>query len=69
MWLTPKSQAIKERREEKGYSMRSLSIIAGLGKSSVMRMEKNINHVHPLRAEALAKALDCTVDDLFEKED
>lgn len=69
MWLKPKCEVIKERRRQKGLSMRALSMRANLGKSAVMRMECNLHRVHPLRAAALAQALGCSVEDLFESDD
>lgn len=66
MFVTPKVEEIKKRRERFGWSQHQLSIQAGLSGCAICRIEsektKRINH---LRAREIAKALNCQVNDIF----
>ena len=66
MFVTPKIEEIKRRREALGWSQHQLSIQAGLSGCAICRIEgeksKRINH-H--RAREIAKALHCDVSDIF----
>jgi transcriptional regulator with XRE-family HTH domain len=66
MFLKPKGKVIAERRKALGYSKNKLSKIAGLGPLAVDRMEKESHLVHPLRAKAMADALGCDINEIFE---
>ncbi len=66
MFLVPKSSEIRERRAQHGLSRFALSKKAGLGSYAVARLEEKAISCHPLRAQALANALECTVEDIFE---
>lgn len=69
MFMKPNVDEIIERRINAGLSKRQLSIKAGLGSSSICRIENGITEaIHPLRAKAIAKALCCKVTDIFEKQ-
>lgn len=69
MFMKPKVAEIIKRRIDAGLSKRQLSISAGLGSSSICRIENGITiAIHPLRAKAIAKALGCKVTDIFEKQ-
>lgn len=62
----PKREAIRELREEKALSMNQLSIMAGLSSCSIYRIERGIStYTHPIRAQAIAKALNCNISDIF----
>ena len=66
--LIPLSNEIKRRRLEMDLSKRKLSIKAGLPANAVCRLEgKKYKYVHPIRAQALAKALECNIYDVFKK--
>jgi DNA-binding XRE family transcriptional regulator len=66
MYLKPKSEAIASKRTELKLSRYALSKKAGLGKYAIARMEEGSHSVHPLRAKAVADALGCSINDLFE---
>lgn len=67
MFVVPNIAEIKRRREEAGLGMKPLSEKAKLPCNAILRIEngstQRINH---LRAEAIAVALGCTVDDICE---
>lgn len=61
-----KREEIKRRRLEHGLNKKELSLKAGLPSNAVGRIEKGENEkTHPLRARALADALQCGVEDIF----
>ena len=67
--LVVKKEEIKKRRENKGLSQRQLSFYAGLPVNAVFRLErKNHSFTYPLRAKAIADALECNIEDIFEEE-
>lgn len=69
MWLIPKVEEIKKRRLEAGLSKHQLSLMAGLGGSSICRIENEIvKKVHHLRAREIADILKCNVNEIFEEE-
>ena len=61
----PMCEKIKIKREKIGLSRQALSYKAGLPNNAVLRMERGNSSVHPLRARAIASALDCKVEDIF----
>lgn len=66
MFVMPKIEEIRKRREALGWSQHQLSIRAGLSGCAICRIEaeksKRISH---LRAREIAKALGCGVEDIF----
>lgn len=68
MFMTPKIDEIVKRRNDAGLSQHQLSLKAGIGGSSLSRIESGTTTaIHPLRAKAIAKTLGCKVTDIFEK--
>lgn len=66
MYLIPKISAIREKRLEANLSQHMLSLKAGLGGQAINRIEREeTNSVHPLRAQAIAQALNCRIDEIF----
>ncbi|MDO4773367.1 MAG: BRO family protein [Bacillota bacterium] len=64
----PKVSKIREKRIGLGLNPTQLSVRAGLPKNAIGRIEKNTHsYTHPLRAKAIADALSCKVDELFEE--
>ena len=62
----PKVEEIKRRRLEAGLSRQKLSLLAGLPKNAVYRIELDqAGYTYPIRARALAEALHCAVEDIF----
>ncbi len=66
MMLTVKRDKLIRKRKESNLSQHRLSVLAGLGGNAIFRMETQDYKVHPLRAQAVADALNCRVTDLFE---
>jgi Predicted transcriptional regulator with C-terminal CBS domains len=67
--MIPKTEEIKRRRMNLGLSKHRLSLISGLSGTAILRIEnKKTIKTHPLRAKAIADALGCKVEDVFEKE-
>lgn len=63
----PIASKIREKRIELGLNPTQLSMKAGLPKNAIGRIEKRgHSYTHPLRAKAIAKALECNVKDVFE---
>lgn len=61
-----KRDEIKRQRLECGLNKKELSLKAGLPANAVGRIEKGENEqTHPLRARAIAEALQCGVEDIF----
>lgn len=70
MWVTPTVEKLKMKRLEKGLSQHQLSIKARLGGSAICRIEgKETKKIHPLRAQEIAKVLECDVHEIFNKEE
>lgn len=65
MYLIPKCEEIKKKREEKGLTRYRLSVLSNLGAYAVARMENNTHKTHILRAKALCNVLECNLNDLF----
>lgn len=55
-----------KKRTEKGYSVRKLSELSGISKSSINNIENNKVSPTIKTVEILAKALDCNFIDLLE---
>ncbi len=66
MFYFPLGKEIEKRRIEQKLSRHALSKRAGLGSYALARLEKGMHRAHPLRAKALAEALDCDVENIFE---
>lgn len=63
----PKVEKIKERRERKGLSKKRTSLNAGLPANALCKVENRCStSIHPIRARAIAQALECEVCDIFE---
>ena len=60
-----KQQELKRKREELGITKSRLSKEAGLPNNAVGRMENGDYRTHPIRAKAIAEALQCEVSDIF----
>lgn len=64
--LIPKVAEIQRRREEAGLSRQKLSLLAGLPKNAIYRIEMDqAGYTYPIRARAIAEALGCGVEDIF----
>lgn len=67
--LIAKSNEIKKRRLQKKLSKSKLSLNAGLPANAICRIESNKHsYIYPIRAKAIANALDCKVEDIFDKQ-
>ncbi len=65
MYIAKQSE-IKRRRVEAGLNRKDLSLRAGLPGNAVSRIEGGKgSQTHPLRARAIAQALNCKVEDIF----
>ncbi len=66
MMLLADVERIREERIKKNLSCRKLSLLADLPDNALSRIEaRECKTVHPLRAAAIAKALEKPVEDLF----
>ncbi len=66
--LKPKSAEIKKRRMARTLSQRQLSILCGLPDNAICRIEKgDFQSIYPIRARAIAQALQCELYELFEE--
>lgn len=66
MYLTPRVNEIKRRRESAMLSQHGLSLKAGLSGQSINRIKRGESRLtHHLRAAAIAQALGCKVEDIF----
>jgi len=67
LFVTAKVEALRRRRLEQGLDMKALATKASLPGNAILRIEKckcaRTNH---LRAKAIADALNCPVEDIFE---
>ncbi len=64
--LIPKIAEIQRRRENAGLTRQSLSLLAGLPGNAMLRIERGqTSYTHPIRARAIAEALQCGVEDIF----
>lgn len=65
--LVPKVKKIKEKRINLQLTKSELSKLASLPDNAICRIENsNYNSIHPIRAKAIAKALNCTMEELFD---
>lgn len=61
---------LKEIRESKGITQKALAELSGVNPRTVQNFEQgksDINKASVIKVYALAKALDCAVEDLIEK--
>ena len=61
---------LKEIRESKGITQKALAEMSGVNQRTVQNFEQGKNDIRQaavIKVYALAKALDCTVEDLIEK--
>lgn len=66
MKYMPIPEKLKKHRDVHGLSRFALSKKAGMGNSALYRIETGITPtVHHLSADAIARALDCKVEDIF----
>ncbi len=64
--LVPKISEIQRRREDAGLTRQKLSLLAGLPGNAMLRIESGqTSYTHPIRARAIAEALQCGVEDIF----
>lgn len=57
---------VRKKREEKGFTQEELSLKSGISRGSIILYENNsVDNITVKNLEALAKALDCTITDLF----
>lgn len=64
--LVPKIEEIRRRRDELGMTKKGLSRKAGLPGNAILRIERGEGrYTYPIRARAIAKALQCDVEDIF----
>lgn len=65
----PKQEEIKKRREALGLTRSGLSRKAGLAENALLRIERGeTKYTFPIRAKAIAEALGCKVEDIFNVE-
>lgn len=65
MLLTVQQDKLIKKRKSLNMSQYRLSLLSGLSGNSVFRMENQDHRVSPLRAKAVADALQCQIDELF----
>lgn len=64
--VIPKREEIKKRRKELGMSKCELSKKAGLPNNAIYRIERGESEfTYPIRAKAIAEALECQIEDIF----
>ncbi len=64
--IIPKVEEIRKRRESMGLTRCGLSRKAGLSTNALFRIENGESgYVHPIRARAIAEALECQLEDVF----
>lgn len=67
MRYIPKVNELQRKREEQGLTRFGLSKKVGMGSSALYRIETGVSPtVHSLTANAIAAALACKVEDIFE---
>jgi len=65
--FVPKVNEIQRRRIEAGLSRQKLSLLAGLPKNAIYRIEvDSSSYTYPIRARAIAAALQCGITDIFD---
>lgn len=66
--LVPKIDEIQRRRTCAELSREKLSFLAGLPKNAIFRIETGrTGYTYPIRARAIAEALHCKVEDIFDE--
>lgn len=66
--LVAKKEEIKKKRISLHLSQRQLSIKAGLPDNAICRIEnESFNSIYPIRAKAIAEALNCPIYEIFEE--
>ena len=60
---------LREKRKEKGLTQKELSAMCGINQNTVSRYETETRQPRLKDAQALAKALDCTIDELIGSEE
>lgn len=64
--IIPKVEEIKRRRENMGLTRCGLSRKAGLPANALHRIEEGeTGYTFPIRAKAIAEALECELEDVF----
>lgn len=67
MYIKPCPEKIRAARRKQGLSAYALAMKAGLDKKAIYRIEsKESLRTHSLRAQAIADALGCPVEELFD---
>lgn len=69
MMLTVKKEALAKRRIEENLSQYMLSILSGLSPNAIYRMESEKHKVNSLRAQRVARVLECEITDIFTNEE
>ena len=65
--LIPKREEIRRRRINAGLSRYKVAALAGLPDNALFRIEEGKHgYTHPLRAKAIASALNCNLSDIFD---
>ncbi len=65
--LVPKRDEIHRLRTKAGLSRQKLSELAGLPSNAIFRIETTRTcYTHPIRAKAIAEALNCRLTDIFD---
>jgi len=65
--LIAKVEKIKEKRVALGLNQKALSEKAGLPVNAIFRIERNAyTYTQELRAKAIATALQCDIEEIFE---
>ena len=67
-WVSSVMLKIRTLRKEAGISQTELAKILGCGQPNICAWESGKSQPTTDRLPALAKALGCTIDDLFEKD-
>lgn len=64
--LVPNRKELKKRRIEMNLSQRQLCKMCGLPSNAISRLESgDSKFTYPIRAKAVASAMNCKVEDLF----
>ena len=58
----------QRRRKDAGLSRQKLSLMAGLPKKAILRIEAGrASYTYPIRARAISEALNCQIGDIFDE--
>lgn len=67
MYVVPKIDELTKKRQSAGMTMKQLSLRAKLPGNAILRLEtKKVAKTNYLRAREIARALGCTVEEVFE---